>query len=128
MRTTVVGLKLADEFLPTVPRDDKYTVRIEGLGKMRASSVLIFSAVEQSLAERNFYSGADLSLLLDGMRETVPDAVGSFTENYRVELVAKLQRRLKEFPAERDQEALRVIIDTLENSRTAGASTEPTAQ
>jgi hypothetical protein len=57
----------------------------------------------------------DISLMLEGMRETIPQVISSFTDDYCAELSGRLKRRTGEFPAPEDQQALAAIITSLDD-------------
>jgi hypothetical protein len=102
LHTAALGVQLAEEFVPTIPRDDNYGVRMDGLKKMNSGLVTIFVGAENSLAERKFYSAEDLSLLLKAMSETLPRVKKAFSADYPVELRKKLTSHKSHFKSKED--------------------------
>lgn len=100
----VVGRELADEILASVPRDDHYPTRLAGLERLKRGLTQIFAGMMQSVGERNFYSDADVSLMLQGMADTLPGLKGSFTPDYLLELRSKLQGLRASLPSTTDRD------------------------
>jgi len=102
LHTAALGVELADEFVPTIARDEKYAVRMDGIKKMNSGLTTIFVGAENSLAEQKFYSAEDLSLLLKAMSETLPRVKKAFSADYRVELRKKLTSHRTSFKKKED--------------------------
>jgi hypothetical protein len=113
IQATVVLLELVDEFLPTVPMDEKHEVRMQGLKSMKMGVETTISGLEISLGERSFYTDSDLSLMLRCMKETLPRLKLSFSDDFRVELRKRLQKRLTEFRSDSDAALLKAMIEEL---------------
>ena len=113
LRSTAAGVDLIDEFLPTVPHDDKYPVRMQGFDRMKSGLSTIFDGAETSLSEKGFYSPEDFSLLLTAMAETLPTIDKVFAPDYRIELRKKLEALRAAFPGEKDTHNLQAMIDEL---------------
>lgn len=88
---TATQSKLVDEFIPTIPRDEKYAVRMEGLQRMRSGMTNVFLGATTSIGESHFYSADDISLMLQAMAESLPALKHQFAADFRAELRAKLQ-------------------------------------
>lgn len=97
LKMATVMISLVDEFLPTIKKDEKYEIRIDGLRKMKMSMETVFSGAEESLGERKFYTDGDLAILLAAMSETLPRFNAVFSDDFRSELRGKLKRRASEF-------------------------------
>jgi hypothetical protein len=104
------GVLLAEEFIPTIPKDNKYKIRLDGLKKMNSGLTSIFVGAESSLGENTFYSQEDLSLLLQAMADTLPTVKRAFPPDYKIEFRKKLEARLPSFPAEQDTANLKKMI------------------
>ncbi len=102
LRVSAVGLDLTDEFLPTIPRDDKYATRIDGLKTMKSGLTTMFVGAEVSLTERNGFSPKDRSLLLEAMAATLPTVKRAFASDYKVELQQKLKTDRAKFTGSND--------------------------
>jgi hypothetical protein len=81
---------LVEEYLPTIPHDAKYATRMEGAKTVGAGLANMFSGAETSLTEGSFYSSDDISLLLQGMADTLPAVKTMFASDFRLELLRKL--------------------------------------
>lgn len=108
-----IGISLTSEFLPTIPRDEHYEIRMEGLKKMRLGLAKIFVGLEQTLGERAVYSPEDLSLLLSAMKRELPTYRPMFDQAFADELSKKLQSRTKEFTRSEDRVLLSEMVTLL---------------
>ncbi|MCL2012065.1 MAG: hypothetical protein FWG75_04675 [Cystobacterineae bacterium] len=97
LRACVVGLELTDEFLPTIPKDDKYATRMEGLKKMNSGITIVFVSAEASLSETNSFSSKDRALILETMAATLPTLKRAFAPDYKLELQQKLRKHRAEW-------------------------------
>jgi hypothetical protein len=110
LHLAAAGIKLTDEFIPTIPKDDKYEIRLGGLKKMYGGMTTIFVGAETSLGENTFYSPEDLSLLLQAMSEVLPTMKTAFPPDFGIELRKKLEKRKAAFPGEKDRQILQKMI------------------
>ncbi len=97
LRTAAVGVRLMDEFLPTIQKDEKYETRMAGLKQFKSGLLTMFISSETSLSETSFYTKEDTSLLLSVMAETLPTLLPSFEADVKQELRKKLQTRKEQF-------------------------------
>lgn len=102
LHTGALGTELIDQFMPTIPRDDKYSIRMDGLKKMRTGMTGLFVGAENSLSERTYYSSDDLSVLLQAMVRTLPRIKTAFSADYRAELRKKLESHKSRFKSRDD--------------------------
>jgi hypothetical protein len=110
---TELGMELTDEFVPTIPKDEKYEIRMDGLKKMYSGMTTIFVGAESSLSERHFYSDEDCSLLLEAMSETIGRIKKAFTAEYRVELGKKLELQKSKFKKQTDLRRIEAVLNEL---------------
>jgi hypothetical protein len=110
LRIAETGVNLVEEFLPSLPKDDKYETRMAGLRKTYSGMTTLFGGAETSLGEATFYSPDDLSSLLQSMAEVLPTVKKAFPPEYRVELRKKLEGRKTAFPKEKDAANLQKMI------------------
>lgn len=109
-----LGVDLIDEFLPTVPKDDQYEIRMGGLKQMNSGLTGVFVAAEQTLGDRQTLSADDdLSVLLEAMESTLPRIKKVFPEEVRVELRKKLEADKARFSAPKDLQRLDAMIREL---------------
>jgi hypothetical protein len=113
LQAAVPGMELADEFLPTVPRDEKYAVRLDGLKKMKSGLTGMFVGAEASLGETKFYSAEDLSLLLETMVTTLPRLKTALSVEYRTELRQKLKAHKLRFKDRGDLQRIDEMLKEL---------------
>ena len=113
LRVAVLGVQLVDEFQPTIPKDEKYAVRMDGLKQIYSGLTTMFAGAETSLSEKKFYSAEDLSLLLTAMAETLPIVKKAFASDYKLELRKKLESRRAAFPQSEDAQKLQRMISEL---------------
>jgi len=117
LHAAALGVELAEEFVPTIPRDEKYAVRMDGLKKMNSGLTTTFVGVENSLAHQKFYSAEDLSLLLKAMSETLPRVKRVFPTDYRVELRKKLTAHRSSFKKKEDIRYIDEMLKELSRSQ-----------
>jgi hypothetical protein len=97
LRTSAVGLNLVDEFIPTIPKDNKYANRMNGLKTLKSGLTTVFAGAEVSLTEKNGFSSKDRSHLLEAMAATLPTLKRAFAPDYRLELQQKLRTDREKF-------------------------------
>jgi hypothetical protein len=110
-----LGMELAEEFIPTVPIDEKYAVRIAGVKKMQAGVAGMFAGAELSLAERKFYQPDDLSTLLEAMAHTLPRLKPALSPDFQIELRRRLEAHYSEFNRSEDRQRIERMLKELEN-------------
>ena len=115
LRATAVTVQLIDEFLPTVPKDEKYPVRMAGLKQTYSGLTTAFVGAETSLSETRFYSPDDLTALLDAMSETLPTVKKVFSPDYKRELRKKLESHRAAFLRAEDTKNIQKMIDELQS-------------
>lgn len=113
LRTAAVGLDLAEAFMPTVPRDEKYATRVEGMKKMQAGFMTTFGGAEITLTEDNGFSVADRSLVLKAMADTLPTLKRAFQADYKEELRQRLEADRAKFNGTEDRRLLDAMISQL---------------
>jgi hypothetical protein len=92
---TAAQARIVEEFIPTIPHDEKYSVRMDGLALVRSGATNVFLGLVTSLSERSFYSDDDISLMLQAMADTLPSLKQLFAHDFRVELHNKLSAYLR---------------------------------
>ena len=91
LHVSALGVELVDEWIPTIPRDDKYATRLAALRRLNSDLMTVFVGAEISISERDHYSPDDLSVILDAMAITLPRLKKAFAQDYRLELRKKLE-------------------------------------
>lgn len=112
LHIAALGVELANEFLATIPKDETYQIRVDGMRKANGGLIISFSAVETSLGETKFYSPDDIALILQAMHTTLPTLLSAFTPDYKLELTKKLTERKTQFTG-KDLSALEDMIKIL---------------
>ena len=113
LRIAAVGFELIEAFLPTIPRDETYPARMEGLRQVRSGLTTLFVGTERSLSEREFYSAEDLSLMLDAMATTLPVLRSAFPPEYPAQLREQLETHRASFTDEKDRQNIDRMLDEL---------------
>jgi hypothetical protein len=113
LRQTAIGLDLVTQFLPAIPRDDKYAVRMIALRQIQQGAVRQFSTDEGILGERNYYGPDDLSMILAGMSEAAPTFIEAFPADVRAEMKRRLTKRRLEFTNREDQKRIDDMLKRL---------------
>ena len=118
LRVAALGVELVNEFIPTIPKDDKYEVRMQGLKQMYAGLTTSFAGAVTSLSETKFYSDDDLTIILTAMHATLPILKQGFTPDYKGELQVRLARYKKQFEGD-DLKFVEGMIKTLKTEQDA---------
>lgn len=113
LRIAAMEVELIEEFLPSIPKDDKYEVRMAGMKRAYGGMTTVFAGAMVSLNEKNFYSTEDLTLLLTTMAETLPVVKKAFPADYKTELRKKLEAQRATFPEAEGVKAIGQMIDEL---------------
>jgi len=113
LHTAALTIELMDEFIPTIQKDDKYAIRMDGLNKMYSGLTTMFVGAEVSLSEQKIYSPEDLSTLLEAMTTTLPRIKRAFTTDYRTELRKKLQTHKSKFKSRDDVRRIETMLREL---------------
>jgi hypothetical protein len=113
LHLTAALLDLVDELLPTIPKDDRHAVRMEGMKKVKSGAELVFRGAAVSLGERKIYTDQDVAHMLAAMSRTLPRMKTAFSDNFRTEASRTLTDRLAEATGEAEKATLRTIIDAL---------------
>lgn len=113
LHTSALAVELVDEFIPNIPKDEKYAVRMDGVKKMRSGVTTIFVGIELTLSERNVYSSDDLSGILEAMASTLPILKRAFSDAYRSELRLKLESHKLKFSHASDVARIKKMLEEL---------------
>ena len=113
LRVAATGMELMEEFVPTIPKDEKYEVRMAGVKQAISGLTSMYVGAEMSLSETRLYTPADLTVLLKAMAETLPVVQKAFSADYRLELRRKMEAHQAAFPGAEDAKMLQQIIAAL---------------
>ena len=113
LHSSAQGVDLAQEFTLTLPKDDTYATRMEGLKQMNDGLTRVFVGTEQMLSERNNLAPDDLSILLEAMATTLPRIKIVFPFDVRIELRKKLEADRARFKKEEDVRRIDRMIGEL---------------
>ncbi len=119
LHVSALGIDLVNEFLPTIPKDESYQTRMDGLKQMYSGLTTSFGGAEVSLAETKFYSQSDLRVILAAMEATLPTMQQAFSADYRTELEKKLEKHLDHFDGN-DEKLLNSMLKTLKTEQGGG--------
>jgi hypothetical protein len=72
LAVATASLNVANEFLPTIPKDDRYQTRMAGFEQMRQGFRTMVGGVVQSVAETTFYSKESTIELVQGIIAYLP--------------------------------------------------------
>ena len=92
-----VQMRLVDEFLPTIPKDDpNYDVRMAGLEKTKQGLATTVMGGLQVLTEKDAYRASERLKLLSHMKKTVPAFALRLPANTRKELLQRVEEMTKD--------------------------------
>jgi hypothetical protein len=113
IRMAASGADLLTEFIPSIPKDDNYRIRMEGLSKVRSGLTNMFLGAETTLSEKAFYTSDDLSLLIGAMADALPSIKALLAPDFRMELRQKLEVHRKAARKPDDLENLERMVAEL---------------
>ncbi len=108
-------LPIVDEFAATIPDFENQPVRVQGRQRVHAGVATMFSGAQVTLSARDFYTDEDLSLLLQGMADTLPVLEKVFTSEFRKELQIKLNEDKARFSDSGDMANIERMLRELES-------------
>lgn len=91
---TSATIGLTDEFMPTIPKDDKYEIRMVGLRQMRVGSRTMLAGVVQSIAETKFYSKGSTLEMARGFVTHLPAFQPILTDPDRQDHLRRIGKQL----------------------------------
>ncbi len=92
LRVSVVMIRLVNEFLPTLEKDDPtYPVRMDGLRRMKGGMASVVAGNLQTLTESHAYRTSELKRLVGYMQSTLPDILPELSEGSRTESLIRLR-------------------------------------
>jgi len=95
LRLAATGNKLLDEFIPQIPKDNRYEARMKGLDQVKYGLTQMLVGAEVTLNERSYYTADDLSLITSAMAESLPSMKTMLADDFRAELRRKLVEHRK---------------------------------
>jgi len=95
---TAMQLDLLDEFVPTIPHDDKYPVRMAGLAKVKGGLTETTAGYLIVLADPKFFTAKDREIVLQAFVDTMPKLKKMLTPAYVTEISFKFEALKKQFP------------------------------
>jgi hypothetical protein len=113
LHSSARGAELVEEMLPTLPKDETYASRMEGLKEMKEGMTTAFVGTEQMLTPENNFSPEDLSLLLEAMAQTLPHLKTGFPPEVRIEMRKKLEDDKARFKKDEDTRRLDRMLSEL---------------
>ena len=90
------AIELTEEFIPTIPKDEKYKTRMEGFAKMKSGLATILDGAITSLSERTVYSDESVARMARGIREYYPRFASMLPETAKAEFRLKIRNKLAE--------------------------------
>jgi hypothetical protein len=91
---TSMSIGVADEFIATIPKNDRYETRMAGLRQMQQGSRTVFAAMVQNIAETRFYSKASTLEMAGSVVTHVPSFQRILTDQDRQDHLRGIGRQL----------------------------------
>jgi hypothetical protein len=110
MSTSVTNL--TQEFLPTIPKDEKYEVRMAGFERMKSGLRTIWVGVADSLGERNAYADEEVLIMAEAMIENLPAQKEFLGPTAVQELRVKTAGLLEKEKSDKVKDALQRLLKT----------------
>lgn len=111
VRILATQVVVLDDLIKTYPRDEKYSSRVKSFDSTYAGIAKAVDLAERSLAER-FYSATDRSVLIQALRDTLPEIKPKLSDAFRAELLHRFEVYALPKQGE-DERNLTAIIDAL---------------
>jgi hypothetical protein len=86
------GIELIDEYLPTIPKDEKYKIRMEGFAKVKKGLTGMLDGAISSLSERTFYSDSSIEKMVQGIRAYYAGFIPILSETVRTEFRLRIEK------------------------------------
>ncbi len=112
LKAAASGIGLTDEFMATIPQDDKYEARIESLKKIRKGIIDMLVGAEMTLNE-NYYSKRNREDLLLVVSETLPRFKPILPRDFQIEYRVKLEKQKKKFKDKKSLQRLNQMTELL---------------
>lgn len=110
LRTWVVTIKLMNEFVPSIDKDDStYAVRMDAIKTMKGSTATAVHASLDILTESSFYRTSELKRFTGYVEATFPDILPELPDGSRSEALTRLRSLL----ADPKMQHLRPELDSL---------------
>lgn len=113
LHASSLGMELVDEFVPTLPRDDTYATRMEGMARMSSGLATVFVGAETTLRELHYYTQEDLSRVLSAMAASLPRIAPILPADFRQEMYGRLAAHRAVFVEPADLENLETMLRIL---------------
>jgi hypothetical protein len=104
--------ELIAESRPSIPKDDRYEARMNGMRRLHSGITSLFVGIEVLLGESRFTTG-NRSFLLKAMVATIDRFKVALSSQARVELSHKLEARKAQFTEPSDQANLEKLLAAL---------------
>jgi hypothetical protein len=89
-----IELRLAQEFIPTLAKDNTYETRMAGFAKMKGGMRTEVSGIIQSTGETTFYSKESLLGIIEGLTTYLPGLQPALTDESRAESAHQVEHEL----------------------------------
>jgi hypothetical protein len=90
LAVTSTAIELTEEFVPTIPKDEKYETRMAGLAKMKSGLATVLDGAIISLSERSVYSDQSVVKIARGVRDYYPRFISLLPETTKAEFRLKV--------------------------------------
>jgi hypothetical protein len=91
LAVTSTAIELTEEFIPTIPKDEKYETRMAGFAKMKSGLTTILDGAITSLSERAVYSDESIMKIARGVRDYYPRLASVLPETAKAEFRLKVR-------------------------------------
>jgi hypothetical protein len=91
LAVTSAAIELTEEFIPTIPKDEKYETRMAGLAKMKSGLTTILDGAITSLSERSIYSDESIIKIARGVSDYYPRFASLLPETAKEEFRLKVK-------------------------------------
>lgn len=110
LHVSAAGIELMAEYVPTLPQDDKYETRMEGLSQFKRGCVTTYSGAVTSLLEDSIHSDEGRSQILAALAATTPVFKTIFSEDTQTEMWQRLTAATGRLTEEADRKNLDLLL------------------
>jgi hypothetical protein len=115
------AVELTEEFIPTIPKDEKYEIRMEGFAKMKSGLTTVLDGAVTSLSERAFYSDESVAKMVRGIHDYYPRFASLLPETSKTEFRVKIRDMLAREKNPVVKRELIALIDAMKVEQGGGA-------
>jgi hypothetical protein len=118
LATSATMIELAEEYIPTIPKDAEYETRMAGAKQMKSGLTTVLDGAITSLSERTFYSDESVAKMVRGIREYYPRFSSILSDSVKTEFRLRINDMLAKERNPSVKQELGSLKDTMKDAPT----------